>query len=175
MSKTLLNRPCLRLAAWGCLLLCLSACRISFNTSGGNVDTSLSTLFVDKFSNEAAIVVPYLAQELTQQIQDRFLSQSRLSLTSGAADVALSGAVTVYTVLPKAIQGENRAAQNRLSISVRVKYENNVNPNESWEQTFSGYSDFDANLDFSRIEREQINLVLEQITQDIFSRSIGKW
>jgi Lipopolysaccharide-assembly len=153
--------------------------RVNFNFTGGNVDATLSTLFVDKFSNEADIVIPYLAQEVSQQLQERFLSQSRLTLTSGAADVSLSGSIVRFSVLPVAIQssqtGVNSAAQNRLSIEVRVQFKNNVNPDDGWEQVFRGFTDFDADEDFSRVEREKINLVLEQITQDVFSKSIGKW
>jgi len=160
---------------WLGFILLLSSCSVAFNFTGGSVDTSLETLFVDNFSNEAEIVVPYLGQLTTEKLQDRFLTQSRLSLTSGNADVALSGAITRYTVLPTAISGQDRAEQNRMTIGVRVNFENNQDANESWEQTFSGYIDFDADLDLSSIEREQIEEILEQITQDIFSKSIGKW
>lgn len=156
--------------------ICLNfSCSINFNFTGGKVDTSLETLFVDIFSNEAEIVVPYLGQLTTEKIQDRFLTQSRLSITSGAADVALSGAITRYTIIPTAISGQDRAEQNRMTIAVRVNFENNQDANESWEQTFSAYQDFDADLDLSSIERDQIEEILDQITQDIFSKSIGKW
>ncbi|MEM6347392.1 MAG: LptE family protein [Bacteroidota bacterium] len=157
------------------LILLASSCSVSFNFTGGSVDTSLETLFVDNFSNEAEIVVPYLGILTTEKLQDRFLTQSRLSLTSGNADVALGGAITRYTVLPTAISGQDRAEQNRMTIAIRVNFENNQDANESWEQTFSSYIDFDASLDLSSVEREQIEEILDQITQDIFSKSIGKW
>lgn len=154
----------------------LTSCKIGFNFSGGgSVDPRLQTLSVDNFTNEANVVVPYLAQEITQQIQDRFLNQSRLQLSSGDADVRVSGAVTRYQISPVAITGDTRAEQNRLTISVRVSYENTIEPNDSWENTFTKFVDFDANQDFAAIERDRINEVLEQITQDIFTKSIGKW
>ncbi|MDX2246294.1 MAG: LPS assembly lipoprotein LptE [Bacteroidia bacterium] len=154
----------------------LISCQITFNFSGGKADTSLETLSISQFINEADIVVPYLAQEVTQQIQDKFLSQSRLTLTSGsAADVELGGSITRYSMLPVAIQGDDRAAQNRLTIAVKVKFVNNVDPSESWEQSFSKFVDFDSDEDFTSVERDKINEVLEQITQDVFSKSIGKW
>ncbi len=156
-------------------MLVLSACSIRFNFTGGQVPDNLETLFVDNFSNEAEIVVPYLAQLVSEQLQDRFLNQSKLSLTSGAADVELSGSVVRYTVLPTSISGENRAEQNRMTIGVKVAFTNNVNPNESWEQNFSAFVDFDASEDLSSVERDKIEEILEQITQDIFSKSLGKW
>ena len=154
----------------------LWSCKVTFNTSGGVADSSLETLNVEQFINEAEIVVPYLAQEVTQQIQDRFLNQSKLTLTSGGgADIKLGGSITRYTMLPVAISGNDRAAQNRLTIAIKVKFDNFVEPNDSWEQNFSRFVDFDADEDFSSVEADKINEVLEQITQDIFSKSIGKW
>jgi len=168
----------LRLKLWVLLGLSglLGGCSVNFNFTGtGSVDTSLETLSVANFSNEAQIVVSYLAQEVTDQLQQRFLNQSRLTLTSGAADVELSGSVTRYTIQPVAIQGGDQAAQSRLTIDVRVVYENNVDPNDSWENTFSSFVDFDSEINFSSEEARLIDEVLEQITQDVFTKSIGKW
>lgn len=165
----------LKIAVALSISLFVVSCQISFNFTGGKADNSLQTLAISQFINEADIVVPYLAQEVTQQLQDRFLSQSRLTLTSGAADVELGGSITRYTMLPVAIQGDDRAAQNRLTITVKVKFVNNVDPADSWEQTFSKFIDFDSEEDFTSVERDRINDVLEQVTQDVFSKSIGKW
>lgn len=165
----------IRIGVCSALALMLSGCIIKFNFTGGVVDTDLETLSVDLFTNEAQIVVPYLAQETTQQIQDRFLNQSRLTLTSGAADVELSGSISRYLISPVAISGNDRAAQNRLTIGLRVKFDNNVNTDDSWEQSFSAFVDFDADEDLSSVERDLIDEALDQITQDIFSKSIGKW
>ncbi len=161
---------------FACLSLgCLTSCTIAFNFTGGSVDDSLETLSVETFGNEAPLVVPFLALEVTNQIQDRFLSQSRLTLTDGAADVQLSGAVVRYAVTPVAVQGDETASQNRLTIDVRVAFENTQNPSDSWTQNFSSFTDFDANLDLASEEARLIDEVLEQITQDIFTKSIGKW
>ncbi|MEM6805642.1 MAG: LptE family protein [Bacteroidota bacterium] len=160
-------------------LLCTS-CKIYFNSTGvpklsGGTGVVLETLYVDQFINEAPIVVPILAQEMTLQLQDRFLNQSKLSLSDPPADVELSGSITRYDVAPIAISGTTTAEQNRLSISVRVNFKNNKDENESWEQSFSGFVDFDASEDFNSVEEEKINEILEQITQDIFTKSLGKW
>ncbi|MEM7367929.1 MAG: LptE family protein [Bacteroidota bacterium] len=153
-----------------------TACSVRFNFTGTQgVDDSLETLSIETFLNEAQIVVPYLAQELTQQMQDRFLNQSRLTLTSGAADIQLSGSINRYAISPVAISGNNTADQNRLTIGVKIKFDNNVAPDDSWEQTFSKFVDFDASNDFTSLEEDLINEILEQITQDVFSKSVGKW
>ena len=154
------------------------ACTTTFNFTGtpkGGSSVNLETLAVDVFVNEAPLVVPFLAQFLTDELQERFLSQSRLNLTTGNADVELSGSITRYNVQPLAISGDERAAQSRLTIGVKVIFNNNVEPDDSWEQTFSQYVDFDAEQDFASIEETLIEEVVDQLTQDIFSKSLGKW
>jgi hypothetical protein len=148
---------------------------VNYNFTGGLVDTELESLTIESFGNVSNIVVPYLGQSFTEALRDRFLSQSRLSLTDGAADIELSGNIVQYNVAPVAIEGDDRAGQNRLSIAVRVKFNNNVNPNDSWEQTFNSFQDFSSSQDLSSIERDLIDEINNQLTQDIFNKSIGKW
>lgn len=155
----------------------LSGCRFSMNFTGGNVDTSLETIFIDQVGNTASLVVPFVSQDMTTALQDIFLNRSRLSLATGDADVVLSGNVTSYTVSPTAISGNETAAQNRLSISVSMMYENTKNPGESWPspKNFDGFVDFSAEADFASLEEELAAEAIEQIAQKIFNETLGKW
>lgn len=161
------------------LLLWASACAFNLNfTGGGSVDPNIKTLSITPFSNESPLAVTYHGQLLTEQLRDRFLTQSRLTLVNNNGDVQLSGAITSYSISPVAIQGATSgaiAAQNRLAVTVKVKYENKITPSENWEQPFNRFIDFSANSNFSSIERELIQEINDQITQDIFSKSLGKW
>ncbi len=159
------------------MLVLLTGCiKIGFNfTGGGAIDPRIQTLSIETFSNEAPVVVPYLSQEVTQQMQDRFLNQSRLQLVDNNADIRIGGAVTRYQVSPVAISGNTRAEQSRLTVAVRIAFVNTIDENESWENTFSKFVDFDATQDFSSLERDLIDEVLEQITQDVFTKSVAKW
>lgn len=177
ISSIFPEKPLVGLSLW-MLVLSLAGCSITFNTTGVSTpNPNLKTIAIDDFTNQAAIVVPYLAQELTNQMQDRFLRQSRLTLTTGAADIRIGGSVVRYDLQPVAIQGDESAAQNRLSIGVSVSYQNFVEPKETWksDKRFSAFVDFSADEDFASLEEELIDEVLEQITQDVFSASIGKW
>ncbi|MFK7972970.1 MAG: LptE family protein [Bacteroidia bacterium] len=159
------------------LLLSLSGCRFSMNFTGGQVDTSLKTIFIDQIGNSAALVVPFVSQDLTTSLQDQFLSRSRLSLVTENPDVILSGNVTRYTVSPTAISGGDVAAQNRLSITVSVMYENTRDANQSWtaSKNFTGFVDFPADADFSSQEQEFAAEAIEQIVQKVFNETLGKW
>ncbi|WNJ18088.1 LptE family protein [Pontibacter sp. G13] len=155
----------------------LAGCSVSFNTTGtdGRLPDDYETINIENFSNEARTVVPYMAPEFTQMLQDRFLRQSRLTLTTSNADLMVSGSITQYRISPVAITGDERAEQNRMTIGVKVVLENNVRSDESDEFTLTQQLDFNASEDFASIERDLIEEVFDQLTQDIFNKSLGKW
>lgn len=159
------------------LISLLPACTFKMNFTGGNVDENLKTLTVNQFNNESPLVVAYHAQIFTEQLKDRFQNQTRLSIVNVNGDVQLSGSIVNYTITPIAVAGTSQsgATQNRMTIGIKVKYENKLSPNENWEQTFSSYFDFPAGESLSAVERTYIEKVNEQITQDIFNKSLGKW
>jgi hypothetical protein len=159
------------------LLISLSsqACRFSIGFRQGKEDSSLETIAIQAFGNDADLVVPSLAQNFTERLQDEFLSRSRLSLTNDQADVTLSGSVINYSITPAAIAGNETAAQNRLTIAIRVKYENRVDESQSWENTFTKFSDFDANQNFAAVEEMLIEEVVDQLVVAIFNQVFGNW
>ncbi len=158
-------------------VLFLQAGCFKFNIgfSPGVQNVNLKTIAVRSFGNEAELVVAYLAQEFTETLQDEFLRRSRLSLTTGDADIEISGTIINYSVTPSAISSGETAAQNRLTISVRVKYDNHVEESDSWESTFSKFSDFDATQNFASVERDLIAEVNDQLVAAIFNQVFGKW
>lgn len=163
------------------VLLFLTSCfSLKYNfTGGGEIDERIKTLSVVPFSNEASTVISYHSQQFTEQLRNRFLQQSNLSLLANNGDVQLSGAIMSYSIVPVAVSGGSTintgAAQNRMEVSIKVKYENRINPIENWEQTFRSFQDFNASTPISSVERELIEKINDQITQDIFSKSLGKW
>jgi hypothetical protein len=67
------------------------------------------------------------------------------------------------------------AAQNRLTISVNVRYFNTKNDDDDFEKKFSFYYDFPAATQVSTIKNEAHEAIFERITQDIFNASLAKW
>lgn len=157
--------------------LLFTGCRFNFGFSPGPgaQNANLKTIAVRTFGNEAELVVAYLSQEFTELLQDEFLRRSRLTLTTADADVELSGNIINYSVTSSAISSGETAAQNRLTIAVRVKYTNNVEPGDSWETTFTKFSDFDATQNFASVERDLIAEVNDQLVAAVFNEVFGKW
>jgi hypothetical protein len=155
-------------------LLFWTGCGI-YSFTGGKPKDGLRTVSIDLFENNATIIVPTLAQDLTEKLKDKFISQSNLQLLTYEGDMQFSGQINSYTVSPIAIQGNESAAQNRLTITIGVKYNCTKYPDDSWDQNFSQFADFSSNVNLADVEAELIKDLIDRLTTDIFNKSLANW
>lgn len=146
-----------------------------YTFSGASLSPDLKTISIAYFQNRASIVQPTLSQTFTEKLKDKFLSQTRLTLTNGEADLTFEGYISEYNTQPIAIQGNETAAQNRLSITVFVKFVNTKDSKLSFEAPFTRYYDYDSKLNLSSIEQEAITEITRQLVDDIFNRAASNW
>ena len=157
-----------------CLLLIFSGCGI-YSFQGGKLPPGLESVSIELFENRASLVVPTLAQDLTEGLKDKFQSQSNLTLIDYDGNLQFSGAITVYTVSPVAIQGDETAAQNRLSVTARVISDCTDYPELAWQQTFTQFSDFESSQNLSDVEAELLIDIIDKLTTDIFNKVVSNW
>ncbi|QTD38664.1 LptE family protein [Polaribacter batillariae] len=146
-----------------------------YSFTGGDVGNA-KTIQVDYFQNQAQLIEPELSQQFTQELQDLFTRQTNLTLTSSNGDLYFSGEITSYRITPMSATSNQTAAQNRLTISVNVRYVNKLDEKKNFEQQFSFYSDYPATSQLTGgVKETAFKEILERITQDIFNASVGKW
>lgn len=158
----------------GFILLLINSCTIRYTFTGASIDPSVKTISVLFFPNRAEIVNPTLSQEFTDELIDRMKSQTNLEFIEGFADVTFEGEIRGYKVSPTAIQSDG-AALNRFTITVRVKFTNEKQPELSFDSSFSHYVEFDANDNFSDIEADLVEEIIEKLTEDIFNKAFSNW
>ncbi|HHC78599.1 MAG TPA: hypothetical protein ENK46_01860 [Flavobacteriia bacterium] len=155
-------------------LLATQSCGVYSFTGGSTGDAK--TIQVDYFPNSAPLVEPVVSQKFTVALQDLFLRQTNLNQTSSGGDLHFEGEITDYKIIPISATAQQTAAQNRLSISVRVRFYNRLKEEDNFEKTFSFFSDFDANQQLTGTALEDaLDEIFERITQDIFNASVAKW
>lgn len=152
----------------------LAACGI-YSFTGASISADIETVSVDYFQNNASMVQPTLSNIMTEGLKDQFISQTNLSLTDAIGDLQFEGEITGYVVKPIAIQANETAAQNRLTISVKVTFTNNLDENQNYSQSFSHYADFDSSQDLSSIETELIDQIVEVLSENIFNKAVANW
>lgn len=157
----------------------LSGCGI-YNFTGGNIGTA-QTFQVPNFQNFAtqnpgSIFEPGLEIDFTQALQNRIVNQTSLDLTnSGEADLIYEGEIVEYRVSPMTATSQQTAAQNRLSMAVKVRFYNRTKEDADFDTRFSFFYDFDANQNLPSVKDEALEVIFERITQDIFNASLADW
>lgn len=157
------------------LLTALTGCKVSYSFSGVNISPEVQTYSVEYFPNRAAVVQAQLSQEFTNTLMDKIQNNTSLDLASDGGDVSFSGEITGYETRPTAITGNETAARNRLTITVRVKYTNAIEPELDYDQSFSRYEDYDSSQNLSDVENTLIGLIVENLVEDIFNKAFISW
>ncbi|HZL08681.1 MAG TPA: LptE family protein [Prolixibacteraceae bacterium] len=152
-----------------------TACKVSYSFTGASIAPNVKTFMVDYFPNRARLVNPNLSQLFTEGLQDKLIKQTSLNQITEGADLEFSGQLTGYDIKPMNISEGDMAAQNRLTISVKVKYTNNKDHEQDWEKSFSEYEDFDSNSSLSTVEGNLVPLIVVKLADDIFNASIANW
>ena len=147
-----------------------------YSFTGTNLHPDVKTVQIDYFPNNAVLVEPGLSQIFTTQFQDLFLQQTNLDLVKSGGDLQFEGEITGYKINPMTATAQQTAAQNRLTITVNIRFFNNKLEEDDFERSFSHYFDYDANVQLSGSALEDaFKEIIERIAQDIFNASIAKW
>jgi hypothetical protein len=157
------------------LLSLLYSCRMSYSFTGASISPNVKTVSIAYIPNNAGLVVPTLSRTFTDALRNYFTSQTNLNLVDRNGDLDLDGAITQYVVLPVAIQANETAAMNRLTIVVNVKFTNKTDPKQNWETSFSRYQDYSSTRNLSSVQELLIADITEQLVQDIFNKAVVNW
>ena len=162
-----------------CLLLavlCLPASGCGYYSfTGASIPEHVRTVAIPLVEDRSPGGVPSMDQVLTDLLVERFVRQTRLALEpdENAADALLTATIERYQNQPTAVTGDEVAALNRVTITVRVVYRDQVEDEERLARSFSSYAEYDA----ANISAEEATAtaVLEQIADDIFTAATSDW
>ena len=151
----------------------------AYNFTGGDVGDA-QTFQVNYFQNYASqspgsVFDPGLDRDYTLSLQDLILNQTSLDLVSSNGDLLYEGEIVEYRVSPMTATAEQRAAQNRLTITVNVRFYNNTKEDTNFEQRFSFFYDYPGSDQLASVRDEAHREIFERINQDIFTRSLADW
>lgn len=156
-------------------LFIITGCKVSYSLSGASISPDVKTVSVAYFPNSATMVSPILSSTFTDELQSKFARQTKLIQVREEGDLAFEGEIIGYTSTPTAVTAEEYATKNRLTITVRVRFANRIEPEYSFERNFSAYEEYDGNRMLSDAESELIPAIVEQLVDDIFNAAVSNW
>lgn len=157
----------LGLTLWGCGM---------YSFTGASIPAGTKTYQVNHFENTALLVEPGLQRDFKLALENLIQNQTNLTLVTSNGDLVYEGEITEYRISPTTATSESTAAQNRLTISVNLRFYNTKNPDDDLEQKFSFYYDYDGTSQLiGSVKTTAHETIFERLTQDIFNATLAKW
>ncbi len=151
------------------------ACTVKYSLSGASIPPDAKTFSVAYFPNNAPMVAPVLSATLTDELTQRFATRTNLVQVEEGGDFAFEGEIVGYSSTTSSVSSGDYALQNRLSISIKVKFTNAIDDKMSFNRNFSAYADYDSTKLLTEVEGELIPQIVEQLVTDIFQAAASNW
>jgi len=151
-----------------------SSCGV-YSFTGASVPPEAKTVSVQYFPNRAQLIEPILSSIFTDKLRDMFTGQTNLEMVERNGDLAIEGEIVDYKITPVAIQADQTAAQNRLTITVNARFTNKFEPDKDFDQKFTQFFDYSSTTDLNTIKEELIVELSTNIAQDIFDKAVINW
>ena len=146
-----------------------------YSFTGTNIQSDVKTICIPLVEYKALRVNPSLANELTEALQDKFRKLTSLEQVDVDGDLELVCEVTGYDVKATAITAGEVAAQNRLTVTVKIEFTNRKYPEDDVSQSFSAYEDFDATQSLDAVEGTLCETIIDKLVEDIFNATVAQW
>ena len=160
-----------------CLILfavAVVSCGI-YSFTGTNIQSDVKTITIPVVEYKALRVNPSLSNDLTEALQDKFRKLTTLEQVDEDGDLELVCEVTGYDVKATAITAGEVAAQNRLTVTVKVEFTSRKYPEDDVSQSFSAYEDFDSGNSLDAVEGTLCEAIIEKLVEDIFNATVAQW
>ncbi len=162
--------------AFSFLLLLATACTVSYKMNGASIDYSKTkTVCIKDFNNLAPLVNPALAPQFNEALRDIFARQTRLKAVDHNGDMQLEGEIMSYDIIQLAMQADGVAAETKLSVTVKVRYSNRVNPTKNFEKSFTAFRTFPNTQTLQQVESQLCTLIVEELTETIYNQTAADW
>lgn len=164
------------IATLSILLLVGSGCSIKYSFSGASIDPNMKTVSIMPFPNNATNAAPTLAPTLYDVLTQKIQRETRLQITREGGQGNFEGQITDYRSEPISLSGNDEyATKNRLTITLKVRYTNTLDPKFNFDKSFSEYADYDSNQMLTSVEGGLIDEIVKKLVQNIFNEAFANW
>ena len=165
-------------AATLALIVSMTGCKVKYSLSGASIPANANTVSIPYFPNNASMVTPTLSSTMTEALQDKFSRETRLEQVRENGDLRFEGEIVNYTSTPSTLSSDdnNPAPRYRLTITVKVTFENTIDPTFNYNnKTFSAFLDYDSTMSLTEVEPALIPDIVDDLVTQIFNAAVANW
>ena len=137
--------------------------------------TKVKTVSIAEFQNQSEYIYAPLAIQFNQELKDMFIQQTRLQLVNSGGDLEIDGEIVGYNQYNQGVDASGYSSEVKLTLTVNVRYVNNTNHEEDFEQQFSAFQTYESTQLLTAVQDQLIPLMIEDITEQIFNSTVANW
>ena len=157
-------------------LLLLTSCSVSYKFNGASIDYSKTkTIQIADFPIRANYVWVPMAPLFNNQLKDTYANHTKLIQVKRNGDLKIEGEITQYNQRNKSVSSEGYSAQVELSMTVNVRFTNNVNHSEDFERSFTATTTYESTQSLNSVQEELVTQMVKELTDQIFNATVANW
>ena len=154
----------------------LTACVPKYTFNGASIDyTKTKTIQIADFPIRSSYVWGPMGPMFNNALKDQFASHTKLQQVKRNGDLQIEGEITQYQQRNKAVSSEGYSAQTELSMTVNVRFTNNVNHAEDFERQFTATASYPTTHNLNDVQEELVTQMIKDITDQIFNATVANW
>ena len=156
--------------------LLLLSCSVSYKFNGASIDyTKTKTIQIAEFPIRSNYVWAPMGPMFNNQLKDQFASHTKLVQVRRNGDLKIEGEITQYQQRNKSVSAEGYSAQTELSITVNVRFTNNVNHSEDFERQFTASQSYETTQSLNSVQEDLVKQMVEDLCDQIFNATVANW
>ncbi len=158
------------------VFMLLTACSVSYKFNGASIDYSKTkTIQIADFPIRSSYVWGPMGPMFNNHLKDYFASHTKLTQVKRNGDLKIEGEITQYQQRNKSVSAEGHSAQTELSITVNVRFTNNVNHQEDFERQFTATQSYETTVSLNSVQEELVTAMVKDICDQIFNATVANW
>ena len=158
-----------------------TSCSVSYKFNGASIDYSQTkTIQIAEFPIRSSYVWgpmgPMFNNQLKDQFaNDQFANHTRLEQVKRNGDLKIEGEITRYEQRNKSVSAEGYSAMTELTMTVNVRFTNNKNHKEDFEQQFSASASYETTQSLNSVQEELVTQMVKDLCDQIFNKTVANW
>ncbi len=156
------------------IFFAVNSCGI-YTFSGTSITPDIKSITVNNIVNKAMRVNPSLSGALTEALVERYRKFTSLDTGSPNGDLEVSGIITSYELVSVGVTANEKASKNRLSVTIKIKFENKKHPKENFDKSYASYGEYDSTISFDSAESALVDEIIKKLVEMVFNDTVAKW
>ncbi len=173
--RTTARNTCWAAIVCACVLA-FTSCTPHYSFNGASINyNETKTIQIADFPIRASYVWGPMASIFNNQLKDLYADHTKLVQVKRNGDLVLEGEITQYQQRNKSVSAEGYSAQTELSMTVNVRFTNNVNHSQDFEQQFTATTTYETTQSLNSVQEELVTQMVKDITDQIFNATVANW